>query len=133
MLPNEKGYMLKIGTFPFPTDLIKRGSYKSSPAQRQSNGDYTDADGVLHTNPLPHTRSKIVFETIPMRAWQLRMLMDQITPQYVDGLDKKVQVNYYEEEYGNYVDGTFYMSATQDYDYLDIETYDSIRFAFIEF
>lgn len=124
--------MLKIGSFAFPTDLIKRDTYVAAPAQRQSNGDYTDADGVVHTNPLPHTRTKIEFYTVPMRAFQMRELMDRITEQYTDGLDKRVTLEYYEEEYGNYVSGDFYMSSTQEYKYLDINTYDSVRFAFIE-
>jgi hypothetical protein len=133
MLPNDLGYMLKIGTFVFPNELIKRGTYKTAPAQRQSNGDYVDADGYLHTAPMPHTRSKIEFYTVPMRKYQMRALMDAIVAQYTDALDKKVPINYYEEEYGEYVDGDFYLSSTQEYTYLDVDTYDSCRFAFIEY
>lgn len=126
-------WLIKIGTFTFPLSLIKYGSYKTAPAQRQDNGSYVDADGYLHRSPMPHTRSKIEFETIYMSTKEMEDLMAAITSQYTDGLEKKVHLTYYEEEYSNYVEGDFYMAATQEYTKLTKNLYDNVRFAFIEY
>lgn len=132
-LPKDRGYLVKVGSFEFPSNLIRRETYKSAPAQRQDNDSYVDADGYLHRNPMPHTRAKIEFETIKMRDFMLRDLMDQITANYTNGLERKVHLTYYEEEYGQYIEGDFYLPATMEFQMMDIKTYDQVRFAFIEY
>lgn len=126
-------YLVKVGSYEIPLSIIKYGSYKSAPAQRQDNGSYVDADGYLHRNPMPHTRSKIEFELIYLSEGDMRGFWDAITAQYIDGLEKKVHLTYYEEEYGNYVEGDFYLAATQEYPWLNKEIHDETRVAFIEY
>lgn len=126
-------WYIKIGTYAIPLTIMKYGSYKSAPAQRQDLDGYVDANGNLHRNPVSHTRSKLEFNTIPMSEEMMREFMDNITAQYLNGLEKKVQLTYYEEEYGNYVTGYFYLSATQEYTHLNKAMYDSVRIALIEY
>lgn len=126
-------WLIKVGTFVIPLSIMKYGSYKIAPAQRQDNGSYVDADGYLHRNPMPHTRSKIEFETIYMSPDQMEDLMAHITAQYTNGLEKKVHLTYYEPEYGNYVEGDFYLPATEEYTWLTKRIHDNHRIAFIEY
>ena len=126
-------WLLKVGTFVVPLSIMKYNSYKTAPAQRQDNGAYVDADGYLHRAPMPHTRSKIEFETIILSVQDMEGFMASITAQYIDGLEKKVHLTYYEEEYSEYVEGDFYLAATQEYTMLNKKYYDSCRFAFIEY
>jgi hypothetical protein len=126
-------WYIKVGTYAIPLSIMKYGSYKSAPAQRQDMDSYVDANGYLHRNPLEHTRSKLEFTTIILSELEFRQFMDNITAQYTNGLEKKVHLTYYEEEYGNYVEGDFYMPATQEYPYLNKEWHDETRIAFIEY
>lgn len=127
------GYLVKVGTYEIPLSLIKLDSYVIAPAQRQDLDSYVDADGNLHRNPVPHTRSKITFETIYMTVKDMEAFMAHITSQYTNGLEKKVQVTYYEPEYSNYVTGYFYFAATQEYKFYNKEKYDSCKFVLVEY
>ena len=126
-------WLIKVGTFVIPLSIMKYGSYKIAPAQRQDNGAYVDADGYLHRAVMPHNRSKIEFETIYMSPDQMEDLMSQITAQYIDGPEKKVHLTYYEPEYGNYVEGDFYLPATEEFTWLTKRIHDNHRIAFIEY
>jgi hypothetical protein len=126
-------WLVKVGTFEIPLSLIKYGTYKTAPAQRQDNGAYVDADGYLHRAPMPHTRSKIEFETIFLSVKDFDDFQAAIVANYINGLEKKVHLTYYEEEYGQYVEGDFYLAATQEYPMLTKNLYDNIRWAFIEY
>ena len=126
-------WLIKCGDYIIPLDIIKRGSYKSAPAQRQDNGAYVDADGNLHRAVMPHNRSKIEFELIYLTVKDMEGFWDNITRNYIDGPEKKVHLTYYEEEYHNYVEGDFYLAATQEFTMLNKEYYDNVRVAFIEY
>ena len=129
----NRNYLIKVGNYEIPLTIMKYGTYKSSPAQRQDNDSYVDADGYLHRTPMPHVRSKIEFETIPMPNADFDDFMSHITANYINGLERKVHLTYYEEEYGNYVEGDFYMPATMEFNRLNKLLYDSNRIAFIEY
>lgn len=122
-----------MGNYEIPLKIMKYGSYKSSPAQRQDNDSYVDADGYLHRTTMPHVRSKIEFELINLSEQDFRGFMDAITSNYTVGIERKVHLTYYEEEYGQYVEGDFYMPGTMDFTMLNKEVYDNIRIAFIEY
>lgn len=126
-------YLIKVGSYKIPLSIMKYGSYKSSPAQRQDNDSYVDADGYLHRTPMPHVRTKIEFELINLSMQDFRGFMDSITAQYTVGIERKVHLEYYEEEYGQYNEGDFYMPGTMDFTMLNKEVYDNIRIAFIEY
>lgn len=129
----NRSYLVKVGSFEFPLSLMKYGTYVIAPAQRQDVDSYVDADGYLHRNPVVHTRSKITFETIIMPVKEMEALMQAITAQYTNGLEKKVVLTYYEPEYSNYVQGEFYMAATQEFTMLNKKYYDTVKFVFVEY
>ena len=126
-------WLVKVGSYEIPLTLMRYGTYKSSPAQRQDLDSYVDADGYLHRTVLGHTRSKIEFQLSTMSEQDFRGFMDNITAQYTNGPERKVHLTYYEEEYGNYVEGDFYMPGTMDYTHLNKALYDENRICFIEY
>lgn len=126
-------YLIKVGDYPIPLSIMKYDSYKISPAQRQDNGAYVDADGYLHRAVMPHNRTKIEFELINLSAEDMEGFWANITRNYINGPEKKVHLTYLEEEYFNYVEGDFYLPATQDMDRLNKAVYGNVRVAFIEY
>ena len=62
-MSNFKGYLIKVGDNVFPNRFIKFDTYKSNPNQLTDEDSYTDGNGELQRNILPHTRSKVVFST----------------------------------------------------------------------
>lgn len=126
-------YLLKVGSYAIPLKIMKYGSYQSSPAQRQDLDSYVDANGNLHRTVLEHTRAKVEFETIPMSEHDFRGFMDSIVAQYINGPERKVSLTYYEEEYGRYITGTFYIPGTITVNWMNKEMIDSFRLAFIEY
>lgn len=127
------GYFVKVGNYTIPLSLMRYGTYKCSPAQRQDLDSYVDADGYLHRTALSHTRTKIEFQLITMSETDFRGFMDNIVAQYTNGLERKVHLTYFEEEYGNYVEGDFYMPGTMDFTHLNKNLYDENRICFIEY
>ena len=68
-----------------------------------------------------------------MSVKDMEGLMQHITDNYSNGLEKKVVLTYYEPEYSNYIQGEFYMAATQEYTMLNKQYYDSVKFVFVEY
>ena len=126
-------WLIKVGSYEIPLSFIEEGSYKSAPRQRQDNDSYVDADGYLHRNPMEHTRSKIEFETVYLYEWQMRELVDNITANYIDWIERKVHLTYYDEEYDSYIEGDFYLPGTWEFKMLNKLIYDNCRIAFIEY
>lgn len=126
-------YYIKVGTYEIPLSIMKAGSYKSSPAQRQDMDSYVDADGYLHRSVVTHKRSKLEFQLIYLNEHDFRGFMDSLTANYTDGPERKVHLTYYEEEYGNYVEGDFYLPGTIDFEHLNKDINGENRIAFIEY
>ena len=126
-------YFIKVGTYEIPLTLMRAETYKSMPAQRQDLDSYVDADGYLHRTVLAHTRAKLEFYTPKMSLTDFLGFMNNITAQYTNGLERKVHLTYFEEEYGNYVEGDFYMPATLEIPYYNKKIVDETRIAFIEY
>ena len=126
-------WLIKVGNYIIPLSVIQYDTYSSSPAQRQDLDAYRDADGYMHRNTLPHTATKIEFETVPMSLKDFQALMGHIRDNYVDGLERKVHLTYYEEEYDQYREGDFYLPATMTFNWYTKNIMNSFRIAFIEY
>lgn len=126
-------YLMKVGNYEIPLSIIKYGTYKSAPRQRQDNDSYVDADGHLHRFPMPHTRTKIEFELINLTPSQLRDFWDNITANYINWLERDVNMEYYDEEYNTYLTGHFYLPGTVEFKYENIQITGNNRIAFIEY
>ena len=128
-----QGYLLKVGNYTIPLQFMKLESYKSAPDQRQDLDSYRDADGVLHRNVLPHTATKIEFETPYLFMYQLQEIIQNIKANYISNLARDCNLTYYDEETNSYKTGHFYMPGTMEYTMYNKQIYAPCRFAFIEY
>lgn len=128
-----QGYLIKVGNYTIPLQFIKLESYTSMPDQRQDLDSYRDADGYLHRNVLPHTATKIEFETPYMRRNDMQALIQGIRSNFTSNLARSCTVTYYDDETDDYKTGTFYMPGTIEFQWYNKEIYAPCRFAFIEY
>lgn len=124
-----KGYLLRntaVGIFP----KRRFQSYSATPDQQSDRNTYVDEQGELHRDVLPHTSTKIEFETIPMNLNQ-KIQFQKYFPERTF-----VELEYWNDRTNDYEIGTFYVPSitfsyymTKDNDIL----YNPIRVAFIEY
>ena len=125
-------YLIKVGNYTIPLEYIKLESYSSKPDQRQDLDSYRDADGYLHRNTLPHTATKIEFETTYLYVHQFQKLIQGIRSNFTNTLERKCTLTYYDDEINGYKPGEFYLPGTMEYKMYNIGIYAPCRFAFIE-
>lgn len=101
---NFEGYMIKIGDNIFPNEYISMNTYNSSPNQRTDQDSYTDGNGKLQRNILPHTRTKVTFSTPD----ELH-LEDKIKMQSFFNRDETT-LTYWNDETNSYCEGNFYIA-----------------------
>lgn len=131
-----EGYLLKFGNTELPNRFIKYNTFLSTPCQRQDLDSYEDADGYLHRTVLEHTRTKIEWNTPPMRRADKNEMMNIFQSAYENEAERKVSVTYYDDESDSYKTGTFYMPDIQFTYYSATDTdilYDSNRISIIEY
>ena len=126
-------YYLKAGNYEIPLKYMKLDSFKASPDQRQDLDSYRDADGILHRTVLPHTATKVEFQTPPMLVADFRALVDGIRANFTNSLARDVTLTYYDMETDTYKTGYFYMPGTLDFNVYNKQIYNSFRIAFIEY
>lgn len=126
-------YYLKVGNYEIPLEYMKLDSYKPAPDQRQDLDSYRDADGILHRTVLPHTATKVEFETPPLLVRDFRLLVDGIRRNYLTTLARDVTLTYYDDETDTYKTGHFYLPGTWDFAVYNRDIYNSFRIAFIEY
>lgn len=127
------GYLIKVGSYTIPLTYIQLESYQSSPDQRQDLDSYRDANGLLHRTVLPHTATKIEFETTYLTMAQMQDLIQGIRNNYTEQISRTCTLTYYDEETDSYKTGTFYLPGTMTYKMYNKEIYAPTRFAFIEY
>ena len=133
------GYLIKLGGSSgdiLPMKSIAAESYSATPDQRLESKAARAATGVLYRSTCNHKATKIEIETIPMTNKDLTGLMSLIASRFSDANQRKINLQYYDNETDNYNTGTFYMPDIQ-YKILRVDGntiyYDSIRLAFIEY
>lgn len=104
MATNFKGYMLKVGDRIFPNRFIAFDSWNSSPNQRTDEDSYTDGNGQLVRNILPHTRSKFTFETVDGLCLEDKMEMQSFFNR------DDTTLSYWNDEINDYTSGRFYIA-----------------------
>lgn len=125
------GYLLRnTAVGDIPLSFIKANSYSSSPNQQSDRNTYVDEQGLLHRDVLPHTSTKIEFETVPMNLNQ-KMQFQKFFPNRT-----VVELEYWNDETNDYEIGKFYVPTIEFSVYAvwgnDIR-YNPIRVAFIEY
>ncbi len=126
-------WLLKVGDYPIPLKYMMIDTYDASPDQRQDLDAYRDADGYMHRNTLPHTATKVEFQTPPLYTYEFRELIDNIRANFTNLLERKVSLTYYDDETDTYKTGDFYMPGTMTYKRMNIKIYSQNRICFIEY
>lgn len=148
MANNFTGLLLQtsIGVVPCGS-FIKQGSYSATPDQETDLDAYTDNDGKLHRNPLPHTSTKIEFETIYMTLDQKIAFMAYfpndkyiLMSSYWNDKTNSYKAPVFDAVLEEYTSGVFYMpTVTWNLDYIEtasgikVPHYFPTRIALIEY
>lgn len=135
------GYLIKLGGSAgtvLPMEYIGVESYKSTPNQRMEAKATRSVTGVLHRTTVEHKASKIEFNTPVLTNTQLAALNNLFATHYSNFLERKITINYYDQETDTYRDAECYMpDVNYDISHIDAATntvyYKSIRYAFIEY
>lgn len=127
-----KGYLLRntaVGII--PNKFLQANGYSCIPNQQSDKNTYTDEQGMLHRDVLPHTSTKIEFNT--RGAMHLN---DKIAFQKYFPSRTVVELEYWSDETNDYEIGSFYVPSIEFSYYAvwgnDI-LYNPIRVAFIEY
>ncbi len=135
------GYLIKLGGSSgvvLPLRYISLGSYKSTPNQRMESKATRSVTGLLHRTTMEHKATKIEFETPYIDNNDLRTLNNMIHNAFTNSLERKLTINYYDQETDSYRDAICYMPDV-NYSIARIDSntntvyYNSVRYAFIEY
>ena len=129
------GYLLKVNGTVFPNKYILMDSYKVSPNQLTDLDSYTDGNGELIRNVLPHTRGKPDFSIVPFINLAEKIAIQAIIP--CSPTERiKLTVEFWDDDINAYRTGDFYIPDIEypvyDASATDI-IYKSIRVAFVEY
>ena len=133
----SSGKLVKVGTYVIPLGLINADSYDCTPDQRQDVDSYRDLNQDLHRNVADHYKSVVKFKTRPhLEESELRPLIDGIKSNYINTKERKVHLEYFNTETGNYSNGDFYVVQPK-FTIMqingDLLFYDAMEFEFIEY
>lgn len=104
------GYLIQVGNYKIPHNWIRAETYVVT-KNGQDLDSYRDADGKLHRNALEHWVAKAEFETPPMKTnKEVAAFMNNISSNYTDEVEKKVNVTMYIPEIDSYVTQEMYVS-----------------------
>ena len=128
------GFLLKIGNYEFPQEYIKPETF-SAYANMQDLDPWTDANGLLHREPVDLKALKVEFENIAMLTnKEVAEIMANIRANYTVPKGRQALITAYIQEYDDYVSQTGYMAdftPTIKGIYDGVIHYNPIRLAFI--
>ncbi len=101
------GYMLMVDGRIFPNDYIALDTWNTSPDKRTDEDSYTNGNGELVRNILPHKRTTITFNTVDGLH-----LSEKTDMQSFFNRDKTT-MTYWNDEKNQYETGTFYVVDPQ--------------------
>ena len=138
------GYLIKLGGSngtSLPFKYFKAESYSCTPNQRMESEANRAVTGKLVRKTVSNTATKIEFETPYMtnadRA-ALNTLLTTAMGSSANRLERKITLEYYNDETDSYTTGDFYMPDVQYQIYKvdntrNVITYSPVRYAFIEY
>lgn len=135
------GYLIKLGGSSgtaLPVKYIAINSYKSTPNQRMEAKASRSVDGYLHRTTVSHVATKIEFTTPVITNKDLAALNTLLSNNFSNTLERKITINYYDQETDTYRNADCYMpDISYEIDHIDKKTntvyYNGIRYAFIEY
>lgn len=138
------GYLIKLKATGNGTDEILPmkymgiESYSATPNQRMESSANRATTGVLHRTTVEHTATKIEFETPTMTNLDISELNAMFRRHFTDILQRKIVIEYYDNETDSYKNATCYMPDVQ-YKIMRVDKalnilyYTPVRYAFIEY
>lgn len=130
-------YLIRAGADVIPNKYIVMDTYKCTPDQRQDVDSYRDLNQDLQRNVAPHTKSIVQFNTrAGLSETSLRTLIDLIQNNFENDLERKIRLEYFNTDTGNYSTGYFYM-VQPNYQIIRAERnelfYNTMEIKFIEY
>ena len=113
-------------------------SYSATPNQRMESSANRATTGLLHRTTVEHTATKIEFETPTITNKDVSELNALMQRHFTDALQRKIVIEYYDNETDSYREATCYMPDVQ-YKIMRVDKalnilyYSPIRYAFIEY
>lgn len=138
------GYLIKLKaangnpTEELPMRYMGIESYSCTPNQRMESNANRATTGLLHRTTVEHKATKIEFETPNITNTDLAQLNAMFARHFTDALQRKIVIEYYDNETDSYREATCYMPDAQ-YKIQRVDlvhntiVYNHIRFAFIEY
>lgn len=129
-------YLLKAGGTEIPLTYIQYDTYDITPNQRLESEAERNTTGFLIRKTLAHMPSKIEFQTKPLNETDKTALMAIITGAYTDATARKLSLNYFCPDTGNYNTSDVYVpdiKFTIRNIVNNVVSYEPIRIAFIEY
>ena len=133
------GYLIKLGGSGgtvLPMTYMKAEGYKVTPNQRMESEAKRDVEGYLHRVTVPHTASKIEFNTPILTNRQVNAMMSLIRNHWISAAERKLLIEYYDPETDSYKSGYVYIPDI-DFPIKRVDGnmiyYGEIRIAFIEY
>lgn len=138
------GYLIKLkAANGNPTEELQMKymgieSYSATPNQRMESSANRATTGLLHRTTVEHTATKIEFETPVITNLDVAELNAMFQRHFTDALQRKIVIEYYDNETDSYKEATCYMPDVQFKimrvdKVLNILYYSPIRYAFIEY
>lgn len=135
------GYLIKLKggvAENLPFEYIGLDSYSATPDQRMESKANRATTGLLHRTTVAHTATKIEFTTPVLTNSQVAALNSLISGHYTDALQRRLTIEYYDNETDTYKEADVYMPDVQyQIHRVDNDTntiwYNPIRYAFIEY
>ncbi len=108
---NFKGHLLKFTKSKaiFPTKYIALDSFKATPLQRTEVKAYRDSLNKLHRVTSPNHKTKLVFSTTALNLAELREILSLLDNAYANKTQRKVSVEYWDDELLSYRTMTAYL------------------------
>ena len=129
-----KDYLFKFGSFVFPMEHIADGGWNIAPNQRQDINPYTDANGVTHRQAVEHTKTTININTLDIDWDEMDAIMQGITDNYINRLERDAECDYYDTETRTYKTGHFYLDPSVTFSVKEFgKTYAEMTWTFIEY
>lgn len=115
----------------FPNKYIEASTFSVTPAQRSEVQAYRDADNYLHRVTSSNTKVSLSFNTVPMNLADMIAVRTLFNEAFIDSLQRKIRIRFWDDEIMNYKTAVCYMPDTQ---YTKEEvTRDNIRYAPVTF
>lgn len=131
------GFLVKIGDFKIPLNMIKAKSYKDI-LNTQDLDSYRDSNGILHREVLDHVAPKLEF-VIPAGKTEkeINQFFAKIRENYIEKKEKNSIVTSYVSEWGEYVSMEMYLTTSIEFPMMQATEeeiiYDEIRLAWIAY